>query len=266
MGSMPTLRFREDRPTLIGVIHLPPLPGSIRYGGLDISTIIDFAVRNARVLDEAGFDGVILENFNDYPFKTRVRNPETIASMAVIAREVVKTVTIPVGINLLRNSGPEAAAVAIVVGASFIRSNAYCEAVVSAEGILEPVAREVMETMTRLNSKITVLADVFVKHGSPLHRMTIEDVAKDCVERDLADALVVTGPRTGEPPDPLLVRRVVKAVSAKVLVGSGITPNNVNDYKDAHGFIVGTYLKDEEGQIDSVKARQLVSAVKQLGK
>jgi hypothetical protein len=59
---------------------------------------------------------------------------------------------------------------------------------------------------------------------------------------------------------------VVKAVSAKVLVGSGITPNNVNDYKDAHGFIVGTYLKDEEGQIDSVKARQLVSAVKQLGR
>jgi hypothetical protein len=86
------------------------------------------------------------------------------------------------------------------------------------------------------------------------------------VERGLADALIVTGPRTGEPPDPLLVRRVIKSVNAKVLVGSGITPNNINDYRDAHGFIVGTYLKDEEGQIDPVKARQLVSAVKQLGR
>ena len=189
---MPTLRFRDDRPTLIGVVHLPPLPGSIRYGSLDISTIVDFAVRNARVLDEAGFDAVILENFNDYPFRARVREPETIASMAVIAREVVKAVNIPVGISLLRNSGPEATAIAIVVGASFIRSNAYCETVVTAEGILEPVAREVMEVMTRLNSKITVLADIFVKHGSPLHRMTIEDVARDCVERGLADALIVT--------------------------------------------------------------------------
>ncbi len=263
---MPVFKFREDRPTLIGVVHLPPLPGSIRYGGLDISTIIDFAVRNAKTLDEAGFDAVILENFNDYPFEARVRRPETIASMAIIAREVIKAVTVPVGINLLRNSGPEATAIAIIVGASFIRSNAYCETVVSSEGILEPVAREVLETMGRLNSKITVLADIFVKHASPLHRQTIEDVAKDCIERALADALIVTGPRTGEPPDPLLVRRVVKAVGAKVLVGSGITPNNVNDYRDAHGFIVGTYLKDEEGQIDVVKARNMVNAVKNLAR
>lgn len=138
------------------------------------------------------------------------------------------------GINLLRNSGPEAAAIAAVTGASFIRSNAYCEAVVSTEGIIEPVAREVLEVMTRLNTKITVLADIFVKHASPLHRMTIEDIAKDCIERSLADALVVTGPRTGEPPDPLLVRRVVKAVGTKILVGSGINPNNINDYRDTH--------------------------------
>lgn len=261
---MPTLKFREDRPTLVGVVHLPPLPGSPRYSGIDLSTLIDFAVRNARVLEEAGFDAVILENFNDYPFKIRVKEPETIASMAIITREVIKDVTIPVGINLLRNSGPEAAAIAIITGASFIRSNAYCEAVVSAEGIIEPVAREVIEVMNRLNAKITVLADVFVKHASPLHRMTIEDVAKDCVERALADAIIVTGPRTGEPPDALLVRRAVKAVKAKVLVGSGVSPNNINDYRDAHGFIVGTYLKDEEGQIDPVKAKNMINAVKSL--
>ncbi len=228
---------------------------------------MDFAVRNARVLDEAGFDAVILENYNDYPFRVRVREAETIASMAVIAREVVRSVNIPVGINLLRNSGPEAAAIAAVTGgASFIRSNAYCEAVVSVEGLIEPVAREVLEVMTRLNTKITVLADIFVKHASPLHRMTIEDVARDCVERALADALVITGPRTGEPPDPLLLRRVVKAVNAKVLVGSGINPNNIGDYREAHGFIVGTYLKDEEGQIDLAKARNMVNAIKALTK
>ncbi|WP_243681506.1 BtpA/SgcQ family protein [Vulcanisaeta souniana] len=95
---MSALRFRDDRPTLIGgVVHLPPLPGAIRYGGLDVSTIVDFAVRNARTLDEAGFDAVILENYNDYPFRARVREPETIASMAIIAREVIKTATIPWG-------------------------------------------------------------------------------------------------------------------------------------------------------------------------
>ncbi|WP_367834383.1 BtpA/SgcQ family protein [Vulcanisaeta sp. JCM 16159] len=147
-----------------------------------------------------------------------------------------------------------------------MRSNAYCEAIVSAEGLIEPVAREVLEVMTRLNTKITVLADIFVKHASPLHRMTIEDVAKDCVERALADALVVTGPRTGEPPDPLLLRRVIKTVNTKVLVGSGINPNNIGDYREAHGFIVGTYLKDEEGQIDPTKARNMVNAVKALAK
>ncbi|WP_069807731.1 BtpA/SgcQ family protein [Vulcanisaeta thermophila] len=261
---MPTLKFRDDRPTLIGVVHLPPLPGSPRYSGVDINTLVDFAVRNARALEEAGFDAVILENFNDYPFRPRVREVETIAAMSIITREVVRDVTIPVGINLLRNSGPEAAAIAIVTGASFIRSNAFCETIVSPEGIIEPVAREVIEVMNRLSAKVMVLADVFVKHASPLHRMTLEDVARDCVERALADAIVVTGPRTGEAPDPLLVRRAVKAVNAKVLVGSGVNPSNVNDYKDAHGFIVGTYIKDEEGQVDIAKARNMVSAVRAI--
>lgn len=261
---MVMLKFRDDRPMLVGVIHLPPLPGSPRYSGAGIDELAEFAVRNSKVLEEVGFDAIIVENYNDYPFKVRVREAETIASMAIIVREVAKSVSIPVGVNLLRNSSPEAAAIAAVTGASFIRSNAYCEAVVSPEGIIEPVAREVVEVMRRLGSRITVLADVFVKHASPLHRMSLEDVVRDCAERAMADAIVVTGARTGEPPDPQLVRRVVEVSEVKVLVGSGMNPSNIAKYGYAHGFIVGTYLKGKDGWIDPVRAKNMVDAVMQL--
>ncbi len=257
------LEFKSDRRLIIGVIHLPPLPGSPRFEG-DFDAIVEFAVKNARMLEEVGFDGVIIENFNDNPFKPRVREPEAIASMAIVTREVVREVSIPVGVNLLRNSGPEATAIALAAGASFIRSNAYCEVVVSPEGILEPVAREVQEVMAKFKRRVQVLADIFVKHASPLHSIQIEDLARDCIERCLADALIVTGSRTGEAPDPEFARRVFKASKAPVLIGSGITPDNVRLYKDANGFIVGSYMKGVGGWINPEKARRLVSAIRQF--
>lgn len=245
-------------PRLIGVIHLPPLPGSPRFVGA-FEEVVDFAAANAKALEEAGFDGVILENFNDAPFKPRVKEPETIAAMAVVAREVRRAVSIAVGVNLLRNSAPEAAAVAAVAGARLIRANALCEAVSAPEGILEPVAREVAEVLARLRADVAVLADVYVKHGSPLHSRPLREVALDCAERGGASALVVSGARTGSPPSPEAVAEAASA-GLPVYVGSGTRPENLGLFRGAYGFIVGTYLKGSDGSIDIDKARRYAAS------
>ena len=48
-------KISSTLPSLIGVIHLPALPGSPRYGG-DVRSIAEGAAADARLLADAGFD------------------------------------------------------------------------------------------------------------------------------------------------------------------------------------------------------------------
>ena len=59
--------MRAPLPSLVGVIHLRPLPESPRYDG-DLAGVVASAERDARALAAAGFDGVVVENFGDAPF------------------------------------------------------------------------------------------------------------------------------------------------------------------------------------------------------
>ncbi len=256
----------QRRKILICVVHLPPLPGSPRWGpDTDIVDIIDFAVRSAREAEEGGADGVIIENFNDNPFAKRVRNPVTIAAMTTVVREVVRDLSIPVGVNLLRNSCTEALAIAYASGASLVRCNVYCETAVCPEGIIEPVAHEVVKLRTYLRAQVEIFADILVKHASPLHRLDLADLVEDYCERCLADAIIVTGRRTGKAPDPELLRVITTYSKVPVLVGSGVTPTNIRQYSAAHGFIVGTYVKDPRtGIIDRSKVEELKRALGSL--
>ncbi len=254
---------------VIGVIHLPPLPGTLLYKGQGIDSIVARALQDAEALYEGGVDAIIVENYGDKPYAVRVREPATIASMAIIVHELARRFNIPIGVSLLRNSGPEALAIAHVAGASFIRVNAYCEPRVAPEGLLEPVAREVMEEARRLSANIQILADVDVKHSYPLapHYNVVQAV-KECCERFQLDAIVVTGSRTGEPPDPGYVAAVKSASTRPIIVGSGVTPENVEIYwRIADGFIVGTYFKENgitTAPVDRRRVERLIEKIRRL--
>lgn len=252
---------------VIGVVHLPPLPGSPLYRGwkIEFEEIVDRAVKDAMALTEGGVDAIIVENYGDKPFEPRVRRPETIAALSVIVREVKRETGLIVGVNVLRNSAPEALAIAYASGASFIRVNSLVYPAYAPSGILEPVARELVEIKTRLNANIQVLADVHVKHAVTIPGLTIEEEAREAAERGLADALIVTGTRTGAPAEPKDIV-LAKTAGIPVLAGSGVTPRNIRLYwRIADGFIVGSYFKQEgkpENPVVVARVKELMKIVK----
>jgi len=255
----------SDRP-LVGVVHLAPLPGSPRYGG-SMARVLDRALRDAAALESGGMDALIVENFGDAPFLPGALPPETVAALSVATAAVARAVRVPVGVNALRNDGAAAVAAAVAAGAEFVRVNVLVGAVVGDQGILEGCAHAVARLRSALRAdRIAVFADVKVKHASDLSTATIGSQARDAVERGLASAVIVSGPRTGEPADLDRIAEVRAATGVPVLVGSGVRKDTVRDVlAAADGAIVGTALEAggrSGAPVERARVRALVRAAR----
>ena len=236
--------WRSDRKTLIGVVHLRPLPGSPRWRG-DLEAVIKCAINDARAYERGGAHGLFIENFGDVPFTKGRVGPETIATMTAAGRAVREAVKLPIGFNVLRNDGCAALAMCAACAGSFIRVNVHTGAMLTDQGLIEGNAYDTLRYRAVVCPQAQIFADVHVKHAVPLGAMSLEHSARDTVERGLADALIVPGTGTGIAADATDVQLVRRACPrAKILLGSGVTLKNVRDYLDAaDGFIVGTSLK-----------------------
>jgi len=260
--------FESPKP-IIGMIHLMPLPGSPLFKG-DFDEILDQALRDARALEEGGVDGVIVENLGDKPYP-RTAGRITVAAMAVIVREVVKEIGIPVGVNVLRNDGLASVAIAKVTGASFIRVNVFIDTVISESGILDPIAPRLLRYRKLIMAdNVKIFADVCCKHSLPLSYMRREALighyVKEAFERGLADAVIISGPRTGQPPNEkelIIARR--SSQGRPILIGSGLKPENISLLKWADGAIVGTYFKKDgrvENPVDVNRVKKFMRVIK----
>jgi len=256
--------FKVSKP-IIGMVHLLPLPGSPKYEGKGIKPILDRAIKDAKALEKGGINGILIENFGDAPYKPTSVDRETLASMTLAVKEVSEATNLPIGVNVLRNDAKGSLAIAHATNAHFIRVNVYTEVMITDQGIINACAHEVQRYRKQLGAeKIKIFADIHVKHAQPLALRLIEETAKDAAYRGLAEALIVTGPRTGVEPSIDDVIKAKEAVPDKpVLVGSGVNKGNVRGFlKHADGAIVGTSLK-----VDSVKSNPVSeSAVKEFMK
>src|SRR4051812_46125055 len=110
---------------LVGVIHLPALPGSPR-SELTADACARSAAADARVLADAGYDAIIVENFGDTPFFATKVPPVTVAAMTACAVAVrAAAPAIALGINVLRNDAESALSIALCTEASFVRINVH---------------------------------------------------------------------------------------------------------------------------------------------
>jgi len=250
---------------VIGMLHAPPLPGSPRYGG-SFDAVRRHVLADAEALVEGGVHGLMLENFGDAPFFP-ARVPVHVAThMTTLAVELRARFAVPLGVNVLRNDGRTALAVACAAGAQFIRVNVLCGARVADQGLLQGIAHALLRDRAALGAtSIRILADVDVKHSAPLGARLLDDEARETVERGGADALVVSGSATGAPADLAGLRLVKGAVAAPVFVGSGVTAENLVGYLPwADGFIVGTSIKRDgvaTNSVDPDRVRRLIRSL-----
>ncbi len=258
---------RQDRPLLIGVVHLPPLPGSPGFAG-SMEQIVEQALEDSKTYLDAGFDGLLVENYGDAPFfKNRVP-PATVAALSAVAIEITRLQPGLLGVNILRNDPLSALSVAAVVGARFIRVNVLWGAMLTDQGVIESEAADLLRLRKSLVAEgVQIWADLFVKHASVLAEVDPVRVAREMTERAGADLIILTGDATGTPPDPELARRLRSEIPGlRLAAGSGIDVQNVSLWRPlCDALIIGTSVKHggaTTAAVDATSAAALVEAVR----
>ncbi|MFQ5429504.1 MAG: BtpA/SgcQ family protein [Phycisphaerae bacterium] len=259
-------RGRFERLRLIGMVHLPALPGAAS-AALPMARIIDRAVGEAKALARAGFDAVMVENFGDAPFEAEAVPRETIAAMAIVVDHVVRTCGVSVGVNVLRNDALAGLAVAAAGGAAFLRVNVLSGVSATDQGFITGRAAALSARRSQVAPRVKIAADVHVKHAVPISQPDIALAAEETAYRAGADALIVSGKATGAPTEPDAVRRVIRAVPDRpVWIGSGVTAETLSEYLSlADAVIVGTCLKRGGRTIAAIDPARLRAFAKAAG-
>lgn len=252
-------------PLLIGVVHLAATPGAPGFGG-DFGTVLEAARRDGRALADGGMRYAIVENFGDHPFFAERVPPETVAAMALALAAVRSAAPeLVLGANVLRNDVRAALGLCATGGAGFVRVNVHTGAAITDQGMVQGRAAETLRERARLAPRASVLADVHVKHATPMGAESLADAARETVGRGAADGLIVSGTATGAAVDPSDLAEVRAACpEALLLVGSGMTVDSAATLlAHADGAIVGTALKvggDVHAPVDVARVRSLVEA------
>lgn len=232
---------------VVGVLHLPPLPGSPAGEPGGVEGLRERVERDAAALLEGGADGLLVENFGDAPFRPGAVPPSTVAFVTRLASVARRASGLPTGVNVLRNDGEAAVSAAAAAGGRFVRVNVYTGARVTDQGVLEGRAHRVQRLRRRVAPDVRVLADVHVKHSAALGAgRPLSAAVEDALSRGRADGVIVTGAATGRPPSPERLREArAAAAGAPVFAGSGVTADTAAAVlESADGLIVGTWLKE----------------------
>lgn len=259
--------FGRDK-ALVGMVHVGALPGTPRASS-SVPEIAAAAVAEATLLAGAGFDAIMLENMHDVPYLKGGVGPEIVAAMTVVSAAVAEAVDLPLGIQILAGANAAALAVALAVGAQFVRVEGFAFASVADEGLLPDAdAGPLLRYRRSIGAgPVAILADVKKKHSA--HAITADvDIAEMTRATEFfgADGVIVTGTSTGAPTSIDDLRAARAATSLPLLVGSGVTPDTASSllaYADA--LIVGSWCKRDgawHNPPDAERARQLVEAVR----
>ncbi len=267
-----TLLFSQPKP-VIGVIHVGALPGTPR-NTQTMSELVTAARREAKLYRESGIDGLAIENMHDVPYLRGEVGPEIVAAMTAIAIEVKGEVKgenhLPVGIQILAGANVEAMAVAHAAGLDFIRAEGYAYAHVADEGLIQASAARLLRYRRMIGAtRVQVWADVKKKHSA--HAITADvslGTTAETVEFMGADCVIVTGNVTGEPPRPADVKEAKAHCRIPVILGSGISADNLSDFfYEADGFIVGSSFKVNghwSNTIDPSRVERFITIVSKL--
>jgi membrane complex biogenesis BtpA family protein len=251
--------------TIIGVIHLPPLPGFDGHPGM--STVIGHALADLSVLMAQNVDGVLVENEYDRPHQVLATAAVTDAMKEVLRAVVAESRNIVVGCEILLNDPRASLEVAVETGARFVRSDYFVDRMSRpgyGEFAIDP--GKLVEIRDSSAPEVLILADVQVKYATMLEERPLAESAR-LAAGHRADAVVVTGDATGDAPRLDHLREAAAGIAASghtipVLIGSGLTPANAAELLGAcDGAIVGTSLMRDR-KINARQTEVLMAAVR----
>ncbi|MEK7533678.1 MAG: BtpA/SgcQ family protein [Patescibacteria group bacterium] len=253
-----------ERKSIIGMIHLPPLVGYPEHQPVAMTR--HRILEEAKHLEESGVHAIMVENNYSTPHKEFVKPAEAL-EMTRLVDSVVRSVRIPVGVDVLWSGYRTAFDICKATGARFIRVASYVDDVMTRYGLMIGRADEAMAYRRRLGLErnVAVFADVQVKHSEmidkakPLRRSVREAVVKG------ADGIIVTGTWTGVAPimsDLHIARHFGRGLP--IVVGSGSTPENMGDlFTSSDALIVGTAIMTDR-VVDRSKLDAYMDAYRSL--
>jgi membrane complex biogenesis BtpA family protein len=262
--------FGTEKP-IIGMVHLQPLPGAPGYQSeKGMKAITAAAMDDALRLVEGGVDGIQIENQGDWPFlKPNEIGFETVAAVTAVVVHLKTQFDLPMGINIHLNGVCQALAIAAATDCRWVRAFELANAYVSSSGIIEAAGPQALRYRDLLHAreKILIFGDFHVKHGS--HQLVAEkslaEQARD-VAAALADGIILTGQETGMAPRPEEVTALRKAVRIPLLIGSGLSQENLEELLlPADGAIIGSFFKVDgelKNPVDSSRVKKFMQAVR----
>ncbi|MCZ4693339.1 BtpA family membrane complex biogenesis protein [Ancylomarina euxinus] len=236
----------SDKKLIIGMIHVQALPGTPNHK-MNLEEISELAVKEARQYENAKLDALIIENMHDVPYLKGQVGPEITAAMTLVAKAIRDAVNLPLGIQILAGANKEALAVAKSANLDFIRAEGFVFGHVADEGYIDSCAAGLMRYRKMISAdKVKVFTDIKKKHSS--HAITSDvDIVETAhaAEFFLSDGIIVTGSSTGKAVDIRELDALKDTVRKPILIGSGITADNISEYWDyANAFIVGSHFKE----------------------
>jgi membrane complex biogenesis BtpA family protein len=257
-----------DKKTVIAMVHIGALPGSPLYdakGGL--TKLIDGVAADIEKLQAGGVDAVMFGNENDRPYVFKAP-PEGLAAMTAIVEASKPALKIPFGVNYLWD--PVASvAIGAATGATFVRE-IFTGLFASDMGLWQPDCAGAVRLRKSLGREdMKLLFNINAEFAYSLDQRPIELRAKSAVFSSLADAILVSGPITGQPVDKSQLRAVREAVlDVPILANTGVNIDNVRDiFALADGAIVGTHFKiggDTWKAVDGDRVKRFMDVVAKL--
>jgi len=249
---------------LIGMVHLPALPGSPTHDGSAWQDIIRAAQDDARVLEQSGFDAVLIQNSLDRPTRERV-DIATVAQLTRAASALRDACSLPIGVNVHKNDGPAGVAVAAAAGATFVRVKVHTGAVISAEGVVTGCAHETLALRRRLGADVAIWADVHDPTSRAITGDNFVDAATDAADFGAADALVITLASLDETLSRIAALRE-HLPNTPMVIGGKVTHATVRSaMAGSDSIIVGSALKSTPGiagHVDPAVAADFIAAAR----
>ena len=262
---------KDPKKIIIGMVHTNASPGAPHYKG-NINDIVNKAVEEAILLENNGFDAILIENMHDRPYLKRKVGPEVVALMTRVAIEIKRKVNIPLGIQILAGANSDALAVAKVAGLQFIRAEGMVFGHLADEGIMESDAGELLRYRKSIDAEhVAIFSDVQKKHSSHAISQDIDITTWiEATEFFLSDGVIVTGSSTGKSVDLEQLKVAYTHSKLPLWIGSGVSIDNIEAlWQYADGFIVGSSIKEDgvwSNRMSKERLKLLGRKIKELKK